>query len=53
MTDRDATTALIVVDVPRAFDAWEAAGKRRNNPDAVARIVDLLDAFHTQRAPAT
>jgi hypothetical protein len=23
-------TALIVVDVQRAFDEWEAAGKRRN-----------------------
>src|SRR6201996_2065227 len=44
-------TALIVIDVQRAFDEWEAAGKRRNNPDAVARIVDLLDAFRTRRAP--
>jgi nicotinamidase-related amidase len=51
MTNRESTTALIVVDVQRAFDEWEAAGKRRNNPDAVARIVDLLDAFRTQRAP--
>ena len=34
--------ALIVVDVQRAFDQWEAAGKRRNNPQAVARIADLL-----------
>jgi nicotinamidase-related amidase len=42
---------LIVVDVQRAFDEWEAAGKRRNNPDAVARIVDLLKAFRTNRAP--
>jgi nicotinamidase-related amidase len=50
MTNRPSTTALIVVDVQRAFDEWEAAGKRRNNPDAVARIVDLLDAFRTQRA---
>jgi len=38
-------TALIVVDVQRAFDQWDPAGKRRNNPLAVARIVDLLDAF--------
>jgi nicotinamidase-related amidase len=38
-------TALIVVDVQRAFDEWEAAGKRRNNPSAVARIVELLAAF--------
>jgi nicotinamidase-related amidase len=44
-------TALIVVDVQRAFDEWEAAGKRRNNPDAVARIADLLDAFRSERAP--
>ena len=43
--------ALIVIDVQRAFDEWEAAGKRRNNPDAVARIVDLLAAFRTNSAP--
>lgn len=43
--------ALIVVDVQRAFDEWESAGKRRNNPDAVARIVDLLAAFRTHGAP--
>lgn len=44
-------TALIVVDVQCAFDEWEAAGKRRNNPEAVARIVDLLTAFRSRRAP--
>ena len=43
--------ALIVIDVQRAFDEWEAAGKRRNNPDAVARIVDLLAAFRASGAP--
>ncbi|RXT49127.1 cysteine hydrolase family protein [Bradyrhizobium betae] len=43
--------ALIVVDVQRAFDEWEAVGKRRNNPDAVARIANLLKAFRTNRAP--
>lgn len=43
--------ALVVVDVQRAFDEWEAAGKRRNNPDAVARIVDLLSAFRDRGAP--
>ena len=43
--------ALIVVDVQRAFDEWEAAGKRRNNTDAVARIVDLLAAFRASGAP--
>ena len=50
MTDRSGT-ALIVVDVQRAFDEWEAAGKRRNNPDAVARIVDILGAFRDSRTP--
>jgi nicotinamidase-related amidase len=44
-------TALIVIDVQRAFDEWEAAGKRRNNPDAVARIADLLQAFRARGAP--
>ena len=43
--------ALVIVDVQRAFDEWEAAGKRRNNPDAVARIVDLLAAFRASGAP--
>lgn len=43
--------ALIVIDVQRAFDEWEAAGQRRNNPDAVARIAELLAAFRTARAP--
>jgi nicotinamidase-related amidase len=45
------TTALIVIDVQRAFDEWEAAGKRRNNPDAVARIAELLAAFRADGAP--
>jgi nicotinamidase-related amidase len=45
------STALIIVDVQHAFDEWEAAGKRRNNPDAVARISDLLAAFRGSRAP--
>jgi nicotinamidase-related amidase len=43
--------ALIVVDVQRAFDEWEASGKRRNNPRAVARIAELLAAFRTSNAP--
>jgi nicotinamidase-related amidase len=43
--------ALIVVDVQRAFDEWEQAGKRRNNPQAVARIADLLHAFRECGAP--
>jgi nicotinamidase-related amidase len=44
-------TALVVIDVQRAFDEWEAAGKRRNNPQAVARIADLLAAFRAANAP--
>jgi nicotinamidase-related amidase len=44
-------TALIVVDVQRAFDEWEAAGRRRNNPAAVARIVELLAAFRESGTP--
>src|SRR6201999_2066818 len=45
------STALIVVDVQRAFDQWEAAGKRRNNPGAVKRIAELLAAFRKRQAP--
>ena len=44
-------TALIVVDVQRAFDQWEVVGKRRNNPDAVKRIAELLAAFRSRKAP--
>src|SRR3954467_2635985 len=45
------STALVIVDVQHAFDEWEAAGRRRNNPDAVARISDLLAAFRGSQAP--
>jgi nicotinamidase-related amidase len=51
MSDPRENTALIVVDVQRAFDEWEAAGRRRNNPNAGARIADLLAAFRDQCAP--
>jgi nicotinamidase-related amidase len=51
MNQPQSKTALIVIDVQRAFDEWEARGKRRNNPDAVARISDLLNAFRDARAP--
>ena len=51
MADPQLRTALIVVDVQHAFDEWEAAGRRRNNPDAVARISDLLAAFRHRGAP--
>lgn len=42
---------LLVIDVQKAFDEMEAAGQRRNNPDAVARIADLLAAFRRAGAP--
>jgi nicotinamidase-related amidase len=44
-------TALIVIDVQKAFDEWEAGGKRRNNPDAVKHIAELLALFRARRAP--
>lgn len=44
-------TALVVIDVQRAFDELEAAGQRRNNPQALNRIVELLDNFRAK--PAT
>ena len=46
-----ATTALIVIDVQKGFDAIEAAGNRRNNPDAIRRIADLLAHFRAVGAP--
>ena len=46
-----ATTALVVIDVQRGFDAIEAAGHRRNNPDAIRRIADLLAHFRAVGAP--
>lgn len=43
-------TALIVIDVQIAFDEMERAGARRNNPEALARIADLLAAFRAAGA---
>ena len=43
-------TALIVIDVQKAFDERDAAGDARNNPYAIARIVDLLAAFRAKGA---
>jgi nicotinamidase-related amidase len=51
MSKLPSRTALIVIDVQRAFDEWEAAGKRRNNPEALARIVELLAAFRDRSMP--
>lgn len=39
------STALLLVDLQQGFLEMEAAGLRRNNPDAVARIGDLLEHF--------
>src|SRR5262249_54490913 len=44
-------TALIVVDVQKAFDTWEANGLKRNNPDAIQRIKELLADFRAKGAP--
>src|ERR1700730_13069941 len=41
-------TALIVIDVQRGFAEQDAAGRGRNNPDALNRIVDLLAAFRAR-----
>jgi nicotinamidase-related amidase len=51
MSKSSSHTALIVIDVQRAFDEWEAAGKRRNNPEAIHRIVELLVAFRDRSIP--
>jgi len=46
-----ASTALLVIDVQKAFDEIEADGTPRNNPQAIARIAELLDAFRGKGAP--
>src|SRR5260370_42293821 len=42
---------VIVINGQIAFDEWEAAGKRRNNPQALVRIVELLVAFRGSGMP--
>jgi nicotinamidase-related amidase len=42
-------TALILIDIQKAFDELEASGKRRNNPHAVQRIKDILAHFRAKR----
>jgi nicotinamidase-related amidase len=44
-------TALLVIDVQRAFDEIEAAGLPRNNPDAVGQVALLLAVFRRAVAP--
>ncbi len=45
------TTALVVIDVQTGFDEIEARGNRRNNPEAILRIADLLAHFRSVSAP--
>jgi nicotinamidase-related amidase len=40
-----AQTVLVVIDVQKAFEEIAASGVQRNNPEAEARIADLLVAF--------
>jgi nicotinamidase-related amidase len=49
--DTPSHVALLVVDVQCASDEWEATGKRRNNPQAITRIADLLGKFRDQGTP--
>ena len=43
--------ALVVIDVQQGFAEQDAAGAKRNNPDALDRIVDLLAAFRARSLP--
>jgi nicotinamidase-related amidase len=45
------TTALVVVDVQKAFAERDEVGDRRNNPDAIDRIAALLADFRAKGAP--
>jgi nicotinamidase-related amidase len=51
MEQQQSKTALVLVDVQKAFLEWEADGKRRNNPEAVANIATLLSAFRRDHRP--
>jgi nicotinamidase-related amidase len=42
---------LIIIDVQQGFAEQDAAGHRRNNPEALERIVDLLAAFRAKNLP--
>ena len=45
------STALLVIDVQKAFEQMEDAGYRRNNPHATARIAEVIAAFRKAEAP--
>jgi nicotinamidase-related amidase len=47
----DGLPALIVIDVQQGFAEQDAAGRQRNNPEALGRIVDLLAAFRARKLP--
>lgn len=47
----DETTALLLIDVQRAFDDEEYWGGGRNNRDAETNIEALLEAWRAARAP--
>lgn len=47
-----ARTALLVIDVQQGMAEREAAGERRNNPDALANMARLLEAFRARGLPA-
>ena len=44
------STALVVIDVQKAFQDWERTGAGRNNPEALANIAALLDGFRAARS---
>jgi nicotinamidase-related amidase len=46
-----AVPALIVIDVQQGFAEQDATGRKRNNPDALDRIVELLTAFRAKGLP--
>lgn len=48
MTALEKGAALILVDAQQAFVEMERAGRRRNNPQAVANMARLLGAFREQ-----
>lgn len=51
MNDLDPqATALVVIDVQKAFQDWERTGVGRNNPEALANIASLLDGFRAARS---
>src|SRR5258708_37882891 len=43
--------ALLVIDVQQGFAEQDAAGRRRNNPDALDKIVELLTVFRRASRP--